>query len=126
MRLVNCGAPDVFCVYLHRTPLIFVNDASAIVKGAHALLHYEASKAARDANRTAALRGQGSCTPLFGSDWSLDEYPFASTKEGGLRAQVLCVPNGEQITQSIDLNSFYRLELNYGNWAAFYVLPVPY
>jgi hypothetical protein len=58
--------------------------------------------------------------------WSLDEYPFASTKEGGNGAQVLCVPNSEQLTQSIDLNSFYRQELNYGNWAEFYVLTVPY
>jgi hypothetical protein len=30
------------------------------------------------------------------------------------------------LTQSIDLNGFYRQELNYGTWAAFYVLPVPY
>jgi RHS repeat-associated protein len=119
------GVP-VFCVYAHRTPFIFFNDASAIARGAPFSLHYEGSQAQRDANREAATGKLTSCTLLFSALWSLDEYPFASSKEGGKNSQVWCVPVWEQTNQSIDLNRFYRSEFNYQDNSNFYVLTVPY
>jgi RHS repeat-associated protein len=132
------GGVPVFCVYLHRTPDIYGNDTSAQSFGFPGLpprpLHYESDSAARNANRTAALKGEPSCEPVFFVDYSRDEYPFASTKEGGAnlidvvgrKAFVKCVPVSEQNAQRDDLNAFYRVELNYVGNSPFYVIPVPY
>jgi hypothetical protein len=123
------GVP-VLCVYAHRTLFIFMNDATAIAEFAPGLpprpLHYEADPIARKNNRTRALSETPSCTPILGSTWSRDEYPFASSKEGGRGARVMCVPVSEQLTQSADLPDFYATELGKVNGAAFYVFPVPY
>ncbi|WP_189544046.1 NucA/NucB deoxyribonuclease domain-containing protein [Streptomyces gelaticus] len=45
----------------------------------------------------------------MGGPQSCDEYPFASTQEGGIGAQTMAVPfRPEQIIQRNDLGSFYR------------------
>ncbi|WP_457033714.1 NucA/NucB deoxyribonuclease domain-containing protein [Kitasatospora sp. P5_F3] len=48
-----------------------------------------------------------------GSSWdesqgSCDEYPFASTMQGGVGSQTMGAPFPEQIIQRDDLNRFYR------------------
>lgn len=58
----------------------------------------------RDANRDAALEG----IPKAPKGQSLDEYPFASTAEGGSGSVVRPVPRGEQNYQGGKLSSFYR------------------
>jgi deoxyribonuclease NucA/NucB len=57
--------------------------------------------------------------------WERDEYPFASTKEGGTGAQVMCMPGWENRIQSGDLPDFYGNELLAGG-DPFYVFTVPY
>ena len=44
---------------------------------------------------------------------SPDEYPFASTFEGGADASVKAVPLSEQIKQGNHLSAFYNSRLNY-------------
>ncbi len=55
-------------------------------------------------NRTEALRD----VPAAPDGQSLDEYPFASTAEGGSGSVVRPVPRGEQNYQGGKLSSFYR------------------
>jgi hypothetical protein len=62
------------------------------------------SAAARDANRRAALRGQ----PPAPAGQSLDEYPFASSAEGGAGSHVMAVPRAEQNYQGGVLSAFYQ------------------
>ena len=123
------GDVPVMCVYAHRTPFIFINIAAAMAEFAPGLppraLHYLGDAAAAAANRRQALRGVASCTPSLGRKWSRDEYPFASTQEGGQGSRVMCVPVSEQQTQSADLPQFYGSELSPAS-TAFYVFPVPY
>jgi hypothetical protein len=92
-------------------------------------LHFEPSQAARDAHRTAALKGEPMCPKYPVIELSRDEYPYASSKEGGVykgqKAQVLCVLVAEQNIQRDDLRNFYQNELNRVDNAPFYVVPVP-
>lgn len=64
-----------------------------------------ATQQVKDANRGAALRGQ----PKPPQGYSLDEYPFASSVEGGEGAFVRAVPVGEQNYQGGVLSRFYQL-----------------
>ncbi len=56
---------------------------------------------------------------------SVDEYPYASTLEGGAGATTRIVPVSEQNDQKVLLNRFYRTELKYRKGARFRVVPVP-
>ena len=128
---MRIGGVPVLCVYLHRTAAIYANDSSAQISGfpgqPPAALHFESSQTAQEANRSAALRGEPTCES---SHETRDEYPYASSKEGGTntgrKAQVRCVPRTEQDTQSRDLRVFYGVELSRVDRAPFYVMPVPY
>jgi len=67
-------------------------------------LHREKSEVARDANRRAALAGR---KPAIAGK-SLDEFPFASSKEGGAGANVAEVDKKEQNKQGGKMSSFYQ------------------
>jgi hypothetical protein len=56
----------------------------------------------RDANRAANLR-------LYTGSTSMDEFPFASTAEGGPGAYLTQVSIAEQRAQGSLLSAFYRL-----------------
>lgn len=86
-----------------RAPGIARNFDNAVANGAPTRLT-RVGDAARKANRRAALRGQG--RPAAGQ--SLDEYPFASTAQGGSGAFVRPVPVGEQSYQGGVLSRFYQ------------------
>lgn len=85
-----------------RAPGIAQNFDNAVANGAPTQLD-RVGKAARDANRRAALRGVPPAPP----GQSLDEYPFASTAQGGEGAYVSAVPEGEQNYQGGVLSRFY-------------------
>jgi len=68
------------------------------------------------ANRAAATRD-------FDGEGSPDEYPFASTAQGGAGAQVQGVPLAEQRIQGGILSSFYR-KFGIGQGDAFEVVAV--
>jgi RHS repeat-associated protein len=68
----------------------------------------------RIANRRAVLKGKGSAgTDASGSPLEWDEYPFASTKEGGdpKTASVRAVPWLEQRRQGGVVNAFYNAQV---------------
>jgi hypothetical protein len=89
----------VFVVSSKRTPAIAAHIRAAQAAGKPAVLH-RVSPIPRDRRPGACRgwRGPGSC----------DEYPFASTYEGGPgRSSIAGVPPSEQATQGGDLIGFY-------------------
>ncbi|WP_331733790.1 NucA/NucB deoxyribonuclease domain-containing protein (plasmid) [Streptomyces sp. NBC_01220] len=104
MSEAGCRQMPVFVVDGKRTPKIAINDKSAIDSGHPFVLHYNADSEEGKDNRELA-----GCRAAWGGPQSCDEYPFASTLEGGIGAQTMAVPyKPEQIYQRIDLSAFYR------------------
>jgi hypothetical protein len=103
----------VFVVSTKRTPAIAAHIRAAQAAGKPAILH-RISPIPRDRRPGACRgwRGPGSC----------DEYPFASTYEGGPgRSSIAGVPAKEQATQGGDLIGFYTRN-RIGNGDAFVVV----
>jgi hypothetical protein len=90
----------VFVVDSKKTPAIAAHVRAALAAG-HPRVLTRASGARQRANRrTACGHWPG------GSRLSCDEYPFASTLEGGRGASVVGVPRGEQRRQGGALRAF--------------------
>jgi hypothetical protein len=89
-------------------PFIRQNIKTAIARGYPSRLKYLQDSAKADANRRAALASHRPAK----SGFSLDEYPFASTYQGGcpggVCAQVREVPETEQDMQGGKMSSFYQ------------------
>ncbi len=127
------GVP-VLCVYLHNSYGIFVNDATALGTGYPGLppraLHYEPDPIIQAQHFAEAMTGEPLCQPVDSLKQSRDEYPYKTTKEGGLfqgrKARVQCVSALEQSFQGAYLRNFYDTELSFADNAAFFVFPVPY
>ena len=85
-------------------PFIHRNIKTAIGIGKPRRLQYLADSAKADANRTAALAGHRPAKAGF----SLDEYPFASSYQGGAGAEVAEVPTVEQGRQGNLMKTFYQ------------------
>ncbi|MFD9412427.1 NucA/NucB deoxyribonuclease domain-containing protein [Streptomyces sp. NPDC059989] len=104
MAATDCMKLPVFIVDGKRTPEIAINDRSAIDAGHPSVLHREKNKANQKLNRWWAgcndWKGQGGAQ-------TCDEYPFATTKEGGAGAQLREASIVEQRYQGGDLNGFY-------------------
>lgn len=86
-----------------RAPGIAGTFDDAVAGGAPTRLN-RVTGAARDANRRAALRGHAPAP----AGQSLDEYPFASSVQGGAVSVVRPVPIGEQSYQGGVLSRFYQ------------------
>jgi Deoxyribonuclease NucA/NucB len=109
----DLGRPLVFVVDANRTPAIAVHIRAAQAAGKPAILH-RVVPTPRDRRPGACRgwRGPGSC----------DQYPFASTYEGGAgKASIAGVPIREQRFQGGDLLAFYRRH-RIGNGDAFVVV----
>jgi hypothetical protein len=102
-------------------PAICANFDAAVRAGAPTVLNRITSKDRRRRNRREALRGR----PPAGAGFQWDEYPFASTRQGGAGARVMKVPAGENSYQGRTLSSFYRRR-HIGNGTAFRVKCVRY
>ncbi|MEU9148479.1 RHS repeat-associated core domain-containing protein [Streptomyces sp. NPDC048349] len=105
MGAIDCMKLPVFIADGKITPEIAINDQSAIDAGHPNVLHRQIGEAKKNMNRW-----WSGC-----NDWkkqggvrSCDEYPFATTKEGGIGAQIRDVPVSEQNKQGGDLGGFYR------------------
>jgi hypothetical protein len=83
------------------------------------VLDYMANQPAARANRRAALRGRGSAG--FLKSW--DEFPFASTLQGGAASWVAAVPVLQNSIQGGYLGAFYRFQLR--GPLPFLVVPIP-
>ncbi|MEE9336367.1 MAG: NucA/NucB deoxyribonuclease domain-containing protein [Granulosicoccaceae bacterium] len=91
-------------VFTHeKTPGIAKNIEKAQANGHPDVINRLEGKLAIDNNRREALRGHNKAS----SGYSLDEYPFASSKQGGKGAQVAPVKVTEQHSQGGTLSSFY-------------------
>jgi hypothetical protein len=103
----------VFVVDSRRTPAIAAHIRAAQAAGKPAILHRVSPRPAdRRPGACRGWRGPGSC----------DEYPFASTVEGGPgKASIAGVPLWEQRRQGGDLLAFYRAN-RIGNGDAFVVV----
>ena len=95
--------PDVLYTS-SRFPEISHNIKTAIGHGKPSRLRYLKDEAKQDANRGAALGNRKAKKPGY----SLDEYPFASTYEGGAGAQVMEVDEKEQRRQGGVMSNFYQ------------------
>ncbi|WP_344071184.1 NucA/NucB deoxyribonuclease domain-containing protein, partial [Prauserella alba] len=84
-----------------RMPNIAENVQSALDEGHPRILARTTDESLIRGNRAAAC--EGFCGP-----GSPDEYPFASTRQGGAGARVAGVPIGEQRIQGGVLSRFYR------------------
>ncbi|WP_189191619.1 golvesin C-terminal-like domain-containing protein [Streptomyces albiflavescens] len=102
LRETQCRDLPVFVVDGKRTPKIAINDKSAIDAGHPFLL--TAMRNSKDGDLNRELAGCGKSA--WNGPQSCDEYPFASTFEGGIGAQTMGVPWSEQRTQFRDLGSF--------------------
>jgi hypothetical protein len=103
----------VFVVDAKRTPAIAAHIRAAQAAGKPAILHRVLpTPRTRRPGACRGWRGPGSC----------DEYPFASTVEGGPgKASIAGVPLPEQRLQGGDLAAFYRRH-RIGNGDAFVVV----
>jgi hypothetical protein len=99
------GKLPIFHVYFHRTFWIAGHDAWAILYlGKPFILTYNGGGAAKRSNRYQACKGlEGLKNDALNS---LDEYPFASTTQGGAGASVWPVPSDEQDEQGTDFWRF--------------------
>ncbi|MGW6306069.1 NucA/NucB deoxyribonuclease domain-containing protein [Streptomyces niveus] len=102
LREAQCRDLPVFVVDGSRTPKIAINDKSAIDAGHPFLL--TAMRNSKDGYLNRELAGCGKS--VWNGPQSCDEYPFASTFEGGIGAQTMGVPVAEQRTQFRDLGKF--------------------
>lgn len=116
--LKNYQFKAIHFVYEKRTKNIYQHTLNAFRNGKPEILHYDTDLKRREQRRYEALKKIPS--PSTGNQ--RDEYPYASTYEGGKGAMVLEVPTKENSRQGNDLKRLYRL-LDDGD--AFLVLPIP-
>lgn len=103
-----------------QTPGIANNIEAALAEGYPSVLTRLEGRDAIRAQRADALAGQAKPP----SGYSLDEFPFASSQQGGAGARVVQVPRTEQNIQGGMLSSFYqRYGITHGD--PFNVIVVP-
>ncbi|WP_430898081.1 NucA/NucB deoxyribonuclease domain-containing protein, partial [Paraflavitalea sp. sgz302555] len=108
----------IHLVFESKTEKIYQNTLNAFRIGKPQVLHYDSNKERRDQRRKEALGN----IPLKKDGTERDEYPYASTFEGGKGAVVADVPMIEQRIQGGALSALYKT-MSQGE--AFVVLPVP-
>jgi RHS repeat-associated protein len=114
------GIKGIHLVQESKTPNIYRHTLDAFRLGKPPVLHFDADRTRWNARRRAAT----SLYPTRGGEkLQRDEYPYASTYEGGAGAAVAYVPDSENSRQGIlELAPLYKT-LNDGD--AFLVVPVP-
>lgn len=110
--------PKIHFVYEEYTPEIYQHTVNSIATGSPARLTY-GGPGQGNINRPNALKP---FKALRGPGQSRDEYPYASTVEGGFGAKVALVPVNEQNIQAMQLRALYSI-MKPGD--RFIVVPVP-
>lgn len=113
------GIMGIHFVKEENTPMIYTHTLDSFRKGKPNVLHYDSDQTRRDERREIALKGYPS---RFKDGLERDEYPFASTIEGGAGANIAYVPSKENRSQGGSLGALYKT-LKSGD--AFLVFPVP-
>ena len=104
-------------VYEKATPKIYRHTLNAFRLGKPEVLHYDADKNRAMDRRKESLKGYHTM-----KGYQRDEYPYASTFEGGAGAHIAYVPSYENSSQGGSLGALYRT-MKTGD--AFLVIPVP-
>jgi RHS repeat-associated protein len=104
---------------ISRTPEIYNHTLNSFRMGKPEILHYDGDMQRRAERRKAAMTESG-LRPA--PNVQRDEYPYASTFEGGHGANVVYVPSKENSYQGFQLGSLYKT-LKTGD--PFLVIPVP-
>lgn len=104
-------------VYESLTKNIYRHTLNAFERGKPNVLHYDSDKAMHNMRRSEVFEDYNWIRGL-----SRDEYPYASTREGGKGALVAYVPKRENSLQGRHLQMLYA-QMEDGE--AFLVLPVP-
>ncbi|WP_233164543.1 DUF6443 domain-containing protein [Pedobacter sp. ASV28] len=115
----NGGIKGIHFVREAKTPNIYRHTLNSFRNGKPNVLHYDADKKNSDERRDDALKNFPS---RYSEGLQRDEYPYASTTEGGAGADVAYVPGKENSSQGGSLSALYKT-LNSGD--AFLVLAVP-
>ena len=106
-------------VYQSRSPNIYQHTVNSLENGQPAVLNYDSDKKRQNQRRTAATKDYPS---MAADGLQRDEYPYASTFQGGATASVAYVPAEENAKQGyLELAPLYKA-LNQGD--AFMVIPV--
>jgi RHS repeat-associated protein len=105
-------------VFQAKTEKIYENTLNAFRQGKPSILHYDSDKSRQRRRRDEAMVGH----PKKSDGTERDEYPYASTIEGGIGAVVADVPTREQRIQGGQLRTLYST-MQQGE--AFLVFPVP-
>ena len=101
------------------TPNIYIHTINSFKMGKPEMLHYDKNSSIANKRRYQAVKG----IPSRGSEGlERDEYPYASTFEGGASANVAYVPSKENKQQGADLASLYS-KMDQGEM--FLVIPIP-
>jgi RHS repeat-associated protein len=111
------GIKGIHFVYESLTKNIYKHTLDAFRQGKPEILHYDADKKRQELRRAISLKG----IPTK-KDNQRDEYPYASTTEGGSGALVTYVPSRENSIQGGMLGGLYK-KINDGD--PFLVLPIP-
>jgi RHS repeat-associated protein len=109
---------QIHFVYESKTPNIYRHTLNSFRNDKPEFLHYDSDEQRQKDRRAEALANY----PKKGDGTERDEYPYASTEEGGKGADVAYVPKREQRIQGGQLGSLYK-KLEDGE--AFFVWPVP-
>jgi RHS repeat-associated protein len=118
-QMKDGGVKGIHLVSEAVTPNIYKHTLNSFRKGKPDVLHYDSNKENQAERRKEAMKGY----PSRGSEGlQRDEYPYASTKEGGTGADVAYVPSKENSSQGGSLGALYKT-LKSGD--GFLVLPVP-
>lgn len=111
------GIKGIHLVTEENTPNIYRHTLNAFRQGKPEILHYDSDAARQNMRRKGSLLN----IPIK-ANYQRDEYPYASTFEGGIGALVEYVPSRENSIQGGTLGGLYR-KLKQGD--AFLVVPVP-
>ncbi|KAL3836342.1 hypothetical protein ACJMK2_021775 [Sinanodonta woodiana] len=104
MEEENVGAPPDLYFKCQKMPNVCQNIKNAIQMNKPRLLKRIKDKNKIRQNRRLAC-GKSKCT---GINNSCDEYPFASTSQGGAGATIMCVPLSENNSQGGQLSGFFK------------------
>ena len=109
VKIATLLAP-IYPVLRVATPYIYEVDAQAMAMGLPDHLHYDIYYPLNARIKRAAVRNKHKhfTRPGSGSEWHLDEYPYASTAENtGDNAHAGYVPRHENLFQGGTLGAFY-------------------
>ena len=120
-KQIKTGHQIVFHFVMEKiTPGIYRNTIGALSNGQPQILTYDSDKKNQGKRRREALKFYKGTS---GKSESLDEYPYASTKEGGAGATVGSVPREEQSIQGGQLGGLI-LAKKMETGDQFFVIPV--